>query len=344
MDEFTEQGNLPAPSSRGRPFSKGNPGRMPGSKNRTTIVAEALLKREEDALIRKAIELAKAGDVPMLKFLLDRILPKERSVYVDLPPMGRANDAVDALRAIMDAAGNGRIAPSEASAFATLVEAFVRTKNVAELLSKAEELALSAAAKKREEPEDPVGEIMRSIILNTQIRDHATAVAALAIWGEPRVDEPLIDAWVRTLECLEVRVSASMRDGSSLDEVKKIYSCIVNDPTYREVNWNHEIPHEPEVKDFAEVFRTAPVWLLQFTSVWRDARFFKIDLPDISAEPTWGAQGIEDSKRWPLLPLGTMAAGDPTCIDREEYEKAFLSFEKRFYYHKKNLGVRLIPP
>jgi hypothetical protein len=31
-----------------------------------------------------AIELAKAGDTQMLKFLLDRILPKERAVRVDL--------------------------------------------------------------------------------------------------------------------------------------------------------------------------------------------------------------------------------------------------------------------
>ena len=44
--------------------------------NQTTLVAEALLKDEETALVRKAIELAKAGDVQMLKFLLDRILPK----------------------------------------------------------------------------------------------------------------------------------------------------------------------------------------------------------------------------------------------------------------------------
>jgi hypothetical protein len=133
MDEVTEQGNLPALSSRGRPFSKGNPGRTPGSKNRTTIVAEAFLTGEGDELIRKAIELAKAGDVPMLKFLLDRILPKERSVYVDLPPMGRANDAFDALGAIIDAAVNGRIAPSEAVSLASLVTASARAKNVAEL-------------------------------------------------------------------------------------------------------------------------------------------------------------------------------------------------------------------
>jgi hypothetical protein len=146
MDEFTERKRLSAPGSRGRPFSKGNLGRMPGSKNRTTIVAEALLKGEEDELIRKAIELAKAGDVQMLKFLLDRILPKERSVYVGLPPMGRANDAVDALGAIIDATGNGQIAPNEASALATLVEAFVRTINVAEL-----ELRLENLEKRAEE-------------------------------------------------------------------------------------------------------------------------------------------------------------------------------------------------
>ena len=66
----------PHSRARGRPFERGNGGRRPGSKNRTTLVDEALLKGEERELVRKAIELAKAGDVPMLKFLLDRILPK----------------------------------------------------------------------------------------------------------------------------------------------------------------------------------------------------------------------------------------------------------------------------
>ena len=40
---------------RGRPFEKGNGGRRPGSRNRTTLVAEALLKGEEVELVRKAI-------------------------------------------------------------------------------------------------------------------------------------------------------------------------------------------------------------------------------------------------------------------------------------------------
>src|ERR1700730_6620159 len=130
----------PPPNSpgRGRPFEKGNGGRRPGSRNRTTLVAEALLKGEEFELVRKAVELAKAGDVPMLKFPLDRILPKERSVRVDLPAMEYAYDAVDALGAIIDAVGTGRIAPSEAAALASLVAVYARTIDTADLESRLE--------------------------------------------------------------------------------------------------------------------------------------------------------------------------------------------------------------
>ena len=130
---FRARLNPQAPSHvRGRPFEKGNGGRKPGSKNRTTLVADALLKGEEVEVVRKAIELAKAGDVPMLKFLLDRILPKERSVRVELPTMERADDAVDALGAIINAVGTGQIASNEAAALATLVATYVRTINVHE--------------------------------------------------------------------------------------------------------------------------------------------------------------------------------------------------------------------
>jgi hypothetical protein len=130
----------PQPNSpvRGRPFEKGNGGRRPGSRNRTTLVAEALLKGEEEELVRKAIELAKAGDTQMLKFLLDRILPKDRSVRIEIPEMQRADDAVDALGAIINAATNGEIAPSEAAAFASLVAVYARTIEAADLESRLE--------------------------------------------------------------------------------------------------------------------------------------------------------------------------------------------------------------
>jgi hypothetical protein len=85
MDEYTKSEHLGERTPRGRPFAKGNSGRRPGSKNKTTIIGQALLKEAEEELLRKAIEMAKAGDGPMLKFLLERILPKER--YIELPPM-----------------------------------------------------------------------------------------------------------------------------------------------------------------------------------------------------------------------------------------------------------------
>src|SRR5215468_9417568 len=133
MAEDQPEPNLrAAPRVRGRPFERGNGGRRQGSKNRTTIVAEALLRGEEVELVRKAIERAKAGDTQMLKFLLDRILPKERSVRVDLPIVDRSSDAVDALAAVIKAVGTGQIAPSEAAALASLVAAYARIINVAE--------------------------------------------------------------------------------------------------------------------------------------------------------------------------------------------------------------------
>jgi hypothetical protein len=80
-------------TTRGRPFEKGNSGRRPGSKNRSSLVLSALLEGEEEGLVRKAVEIAKAGDVQMLKFLLSRLLPRERPIKVDLPSMDFADDA-----------------------------------------------------------------------------------------------------------------------------------------------------------------------------------------------------------------------------------------------------------
>ena len=63
---------------RGRPFPpgvSGNPaGRLPGTRNRATMAAEALLDGEAEALTRKAIEMAMAGDTTALRLCLERIL------------------------------------------------------------------------------------------------------------------------------------------------------------------------------------------------------------------------------------------------------------------------------
>jgi hypothetical protein len=122
------------PTSRGRPFINGNSGRKPGSRNRATLVTAALLQGEADELIGKAVELAKAGDVVMLKFLLGRILPRDRVVKLDLPQMDFADDAVEGLGHIMGAVSEGRISPSEGASLATLVKSYTGAIDVADLV------------------------------------------------------------------------------------------------------------------------------------------------------------------------------------------------------------------
>ena len=128
------------PTYRGRPFAEGNAGRKPGSKNRTTVVAAALLDGEAETLVRKAVELAKDGDVAMLKFLLGRILPRERLIKLDLQPMNFADDAVAALGAIIGAVGDGRISPSEGAALVTMIDAYTRAIDMADVVKRLDAL------------------------------------------------------------------------------------------------------------------------------------------------------------------------------------------------------------
>jgi hypothetical protein len=125
--------------ARGRPFEKGNSGRKPGSKNRSSLVSSAL-EGEKEELVRKAVEKAKAGDVQMLKFLLSRLLPRERPVKIDLPHMVIADDAVDALGSIAQAVSEGTITPSEAAALATLVNSYSRAIDIADLVARMDAL------------------------------------------------------------------------------------------------------------------------------------------------------------------------------------------------------------
>jgi hypothetical protein len=121
---------LPSPSvqkrPRGRPFAKGNGGRKLGSRNRTNLLADALHEGEQEELVRKGIELAKAGDPQMLKFFLDRILSKDRPVKIDLPLIESRRDLTAGYAAIVKAVGAGEISPSEGSVVAALLASVAR--------------------------------------------------------------------------------------------------------------------------------------------------------------------------------------------------------------------------
>ena len=128
------------PATRGRPFPKGNSGRKSGSKNRSTQLAAALVEGDMEALLRTAIQLARAGNVPMLKFLLSRTMPRDRLVKLDLPQMVFADDGVEALGCVMRAVSQGAITPSEGAALATIVKSYTDAIDNADVVKRLDAL------------------------------------------------------------------------------------------------------------------------------------------------------------------------------------------------------------
>ena len=131
---MTDNRNSESPASADKPwrFQPGNPGRKPGVRNRATVAAMALLEGEAEALTRKAVEMALAGDPVALKLVLDRILPKGRAVRIDLP-MGTLAELEQATATVREALAAGEVSLDEVGQLSALVEARRRVIETREL-------------------------------------------------------------------------------------------------------------------------------------------------------------------------------------------------------------------
>jgi len=130
------------------PFQKGesgNPaGRPRGSRNRATLLMESLLADDAEAIGRKAIEMAKQGDMAAIRLCMDRLSPprKGEPVAFELPPLDRPADSVAAAATIVAAVAAGELTPSEGADLAKVIDVYVRaieTKAFDERLTKLEE-------------------------------------------------------------------------------------------------------------------------------------------------------------------------------------------------------------
>jgi hypothetical protein len=116
---------------RGRTFERGhsgNPnGRPKGSRNRITVALEELIEAQGEALVEKAIKYALQGDSPMLRLLLNRLVPRrrDRTVEFAIPEIKSAADAHSASSAIIAACSRGELSPSEASDVMSLISIHV---------------------------------------------------------------------------------------------------------------------------------------------------------------------------------------------------------------------------
>jgi hypothetical protein len=129
--------------TRFKPGRSGNPGGRPkGSRNKATVAIEALLDGEGEEITRKAIELAKNGDMGAIRVCMDRIAPprRERHVTFALPKMQKACDAVAASAAIVEAVSGGELTPSEAGELIKVVENYARTLQASDFEARLERL------------------------------------------------------------------------------------------------------------------------------------------------------------------------------------------------------------
>jgi hypothetical protein len=131
---------------RGRPFAPGYPGRRPGSRNKASLAAEALLEGEAEALTRKAVEIALSGDTTALRLCLERLLPprKDRPVSFQLPPLASARDAAQASAALLLAVAEGELTPLEAADLPKLLTSYVEALKTSDMEERL--LALEAEA------------------------------------------------------------------------------------------------------------------------------------------------------------------------------------------------------
>lgn len=123
--------SIAAKKPRGRPFPKGhsgNPaGKPKGTRHAATLAAEMLLDGESEALTRKVIALAHAGDRAALRLCLDRIVPprRERPLFFDLPPLKTMADALAAMQRIGEGVAQGELSESEVKTLGSLVDSFI---------------------------------------------------------------------------------------------------------------------------------------------------------------------------------------------------------------------------
>ncbi|GFK92345.1 hypothetical protein NNJEOMEG_00169 [Fundidesulfovibrio magnetotacticus] len=114
------------PATAWKPGQSGNPkGRAQGSRNRATLAAQALIDGQADALMAKALEMALAGDAPVLKAMLDRLCPPRKDSPVTLAGLPKIEGAADLPKVtstILEAVARGDITPSEGQALTGLVE------------------------------------------------------------------------------------------------------------------------------------------------------------------------------------------------------------------------------
>jgi hypothetical protein len=131
----------------GKPFEAGAPsanpnGRPKGSRNKSTLLLEAMLDDVGQKVIKAVIDMALEGDVTLLKWIADRLVPARKDRYVEIN-LGTVHTAADALRAsqvVVQAVAAGALTPSEGEQLSKALQTHIALHTTVELESQLDSL------------------------------------------------------------------------------------------------------------------------------------------------------------------------------------------------------------
>ncbi len=119
----------------------GNPaGRPRGSRNRAALAVEAQMEAFGEELARRAIELARSGNIAALRLCLDRVMPRGRGrpVCFAMPRLESAADVRAASTAVATAMAAGEMSPAEAMDVLRVIDQVVDLLRKADAMEEAE--------------------------------------------------------------------------------------------------------------------------------------------------------------------------------------------------------------
>ncbi len=168
----------------------------------------------------------------------------------------------------------------------------------------------AAVQAKRDEPGALVG----------SARIHAIQVAAVALYGEPKIEEPLRLAQSRMEDKLTEKFAPVV------DELLRRQGKEVWGPTFKALFHYapfmfNNLPGGNDNLKFEQIFSEAPAWLLKFTAVEWDAKLLGFELRDLTGTPELGRGARRDRNNWPILPARTIDDGGPCSEPDEPWEK-----------------------
>lgn len=119
-----------------RPGRSGNrAGRPVGARNRATVAMQHMFEGEAEAIGRKAIDLALAGDPVALRLVVERLLSpaRERTVDIPMPELKTAADLPAAVAQLLAHVAGGELTPAEGERLAGLLGAWRESVELVEL-------------------------------------------------------------------------------------------------------------------------------------------------------------------------------------------------------------------